>query len=118
MVVIDLVWASVSGVGVGAILGIAIGYVVQRLRKLNISSEYTDDFLSLGLIALAYGLALLFKGYGFLAVFVAGYALQQTEFYLTKHNRPSKDELKAIKNSELMAAHLKKGLHLSGFPAF
>jgi NhaP-type Na+/H+ or K+/H+ antiporter len=37
-----------------------------------------EEFLTLGLIALAYGVALLAKGYGFLAVFAAAYALQLT----------------------------------------
>ena len=35
-----------------------------------------DDFLSLGLVALSYGTALMLKGYGFLAVFAAGVALR------------------------------------------
>jgi NhaP-type Na+/H+ or K+/H+ antiporter len=38
-----------------------------------------DDFLTLGLIALAYGAALLAHAYGFLAVFAAGLALRRLE---------------------------------------
>ena len=38
-----------------------------------------DDFLALGLIVLAYGVALLAHAYGFLAVFAAGLALRRVE---------------------------------------
>ena len=38
-----------------------------------------DEFIALGLIALAYGVALACKGYGFLAVFAAGLALRRID---------------------------------------
>ncbi len=49
----------------------------------------------LGLIALAYGFAELIYGYGFLAVFAAGYALRYIELNATEH-APEPAELPAI----------------------
>jgi NhaP-type Na+/H+ or K+/H+ antiporter len=78
-VAVDLVWAVVSGVGVGWVLGTAVGKLVLYLRREHREAVGTDDFLTLGLIALSYGGALLVKGYGFLAVFAAGLALRNIE---------------------------------------
>jgi NhaP-type Na+/H+ or K+/H+ antiporter len=80
---IDLVWAVVGGVAIGTILGMAIGYLVVHLRRERNQAIGRDEFLTLGLIALAYGLALLFHAYGFLAVFAAGLALRRVESRLT-----------------------------------
>ena len=76
---VDVVWATASGVGVGAALGWLVGRVVLRLRASHRDRVGTDDMIVLGLIALAYGLALLVKGYGFLAVFAAALALRRAE---------------------------------------
>ncbi|HEX8390744.1 MAG TPA: sodium:proton antiporter [Longimicrobium sp.] len=76
---IDLVWAVVAGLGVGALLGTATGRLVLYLRREHREAVGLDDFLALGLIALAYGVALMLKGYGFLAVFAAGLALRRIE---------------------------------------
>lgn len=74
---VDVVWGSACGIGVGAGLGFAIGRLVLHLRREHQEAVGLDDFLSLGLVALSYGAALLLKGYGFLAVFAAGVALRQ-----------------------------------------
>jgi NhaP-type Na+/H+ or K+/H+ antiporter len=73
---VDLVWAVAAGLGVGAGLGFAVGRLVLYLRREHKEAVGLDDFLALGLIALAYGVAVLIKGYGFLAVFAAGVALR------------------------------------------
>jgi NhaP-type Na+/H+ or K+/H+ antiporter len=56
---------------------------VLHLRRRYKSALGLDDFLTLGLIALAYGVALLAHAYGFLAVFAAGLALRRLEQRLT-----------------------------------
>jgi NhaP-type Na+/H+ or K+/H+ antiporter len=56
-----------------------VSRVVLWLRRERKEALGLDDLLALGLIALAYGLALLVKGYGFLAVFAAGFALRSEE---------------------------------------
>ncbi|HEX8672461.1 MAG TPA: cation:proton antiporter, partial [Longimicrobium sp.] len=76
---VDLVWAVVSGLAVGAVLGTLVGRLVLHLRRVHREAVGLDDFLALGLIAFAYGTALLVHGYGFLAVFAAGLALRRIE---------------------------------------
>ena len=73
---LDVVWGVACGIGVGAGLGWAIGRLVLFLRQEHQEAVGLDDFLALGLVALSYGTALAFKGYGFLAVFAAGVALR------------------------------------------
>jgi sodium/hydrogen antiporter len=76
---IDVVWAIAGGLAVGAVLGTGVGRLILYLRKEHKETVGLDDFLALGLIALAYGVALLLHTYGFLAVFAAGLALRMIE---------------------------------------
>jgi NhaP-type Na+/H+ or K+/H+ antiporter len=76
---VDVVWGVVAGLGLGALCGMAIGRLVLYLRRHHREALGLDEFLALGLIALAYGLTLLVSAYGFLAVFAAGVALGRTE---------------------------------------
>jgi NhaP-type Na+/H+ or K+/H+ antiporter len=78
-IVVDVVWASAAGLGLGAVLGTAVGTLVLYLRRTHREAVGLDDFLALGLIALTYGLALACHAYGFLAVFAAGLALRRVE---------------------------------------
>jgi sodium/hydrogen antiporter len=76
---VDVLWAGASGLVVGWALGWGVSRVVLWLRREHKEAVGLDDLLALGLIALAYGLALLVTGYGFLAVFAAGFALRREE---------------------------------------
>ncbi len=78
-VLVDGLWATASGLTVGAVLGLAVGRLVLYLRREHKEAVGLDDFLALGLIALAYGIAVMVHGYGFLAVFAAGVALRHLE---------------------------------------
>lgn len=78
-VMVDLVWGIVGGVGVGAALGYGVGRFILYLRVHRKEAAGRDEFLALGLIAVAYGLAIMLHSYGFLAVFAAGVALRQSE---------------------------------------
>ncbi|HEU4459337.1 MAG TPA: cation:proton antiporter [Methylibium sp.] len=78
-VAIDLVWATGCGLAVGALLGTGIGEGVLHLRRRYKSAVGLDNFIALGLTALAYGIAALLHGYGFLAVFAAGFAYRRVE---------------------------------------
>ena len=82
-VAVDLVWAVAGGLAIGALLGTAIGQFVIYLRRTHAEAVGLDEFLTLGLIALAYGSALLIHTYGFLAVFAAGLAFRHVEHRLT-----------------------------------
>jgi NhaP-type Na+/H+ or K+/H+ antiporter len=76
---IDVFWAIAGGLLIGAALGALIGKLVVYLRSRHKESVGLDEFLALGLIALAYGVAVLSHAYGFLAVFAAGLALQRVK---------------------------------------
>ncbi len=76
---VDVLWGIAGGLLVGGALGTLLGRLVVYLRSRHQESVGLDEFLALGLIALAYGLAVLVQGYGFLAVFAAGLALQRVK---------------------------------------
>lgn len=76
---IDLVWAVAGGVAIGWTLGFIFSRAVVYLRREREQALGMESFLTLGLIALAYGLALAAHTYGFLAVFFAGLAMRQVE---------------------------------------
>ncbi|CUA82204.1 sodium/proton antiporter, CPA1 family (TC 2.A.36) [Gulbenkiania indica] len=74
----DLVWAIAGGVLLGWLCGTLVARGVRLLRARGHHLEF-EEFLVLGVIALSYGLALLLKTYGFLAVFAAGLAMNHIE---------------------------------------
>jgi len=74
---IDLVWATIGGIAIGGALGAGIGWLVVYLRSRHDEAVGLDQFLGLGLVAMAYGVAQLALASGFLAVFAAGLALQR-----------------------------------------
>lgn len=76
---IDVVWALVGGLFIGGLLGTMIGRLVLHLRTQHQEAVGLDEFLALGLVALAFGVAQLASTYGFLAVFAAGLALQRVK---------------------------------------
>ena len=78
-IAVDVLWAIAAGLAVGTLCGSAVGRLVVHLRREHREAVGTDDFLALGLIALAYGAAILIHSYGFLSVFAAGLALRRIE---------------------------------------
>lgn len=76
---VDVLWATAGGLLIGGALGTLIGRLVVYLRSRHKESIGYDEFLALGLIALAYGAAVLSHTYGFLAVLAAGLALQRVK---------------------------------------
>ncbi len=85
----DLVWAIAGGLLIGGTLGALVGRLVVYLRTRHQESVGLDEFLALGLIALAYGLAVLARTYGFLAVLAAGLALQRVKEQSGKLHPPA-----------------------------
>lgn len=92
-VAVDVFWATTIGLGVGGALGTAVGTLVLYLRRTHREAVGLDDFLALGLIALAYGVALACHAYGFLAVFAAGLALRRFEREASTRRRQPPAEL-------------------------
>ena len=81
---VDVLWATVSGVTIGVVAGVALAHVGWKLRSKPHEHQLMDDFLGLGLIGIVYGLTVTVNGWGFLAVFFAAVALRQTELKLAK----------------------------------
>ena len=85
---IDVLWAIAGGLAIGGALGALIGKLVLYLRTRHQEAVGLDEFLALGLIAIAYGVAQLAVASGFLAVFAAGLALQRIKGH-SKLDKPS-----------------------------
>jgi len=83
---VDVMWAIAGGLAIGGALGAMIGKLVLYLRTRHQEAVGLDEFLALGLIAIAYGVAQLSLASGFLAVFAAGLALQR----IKEHSKPEK----------------------------
>jgi NhaP-type Na+/H+ or K+/H+ antiporter len=104
---LDVVWALVGGLLIGSLLGTMIGWLVVYLRTHHQEAVGLDEFLSLGLVALAYGVAQLAYASGFLAVLAAGLALQRTR----EHSRKQKAPVKGPAGLQDKEAHLAVATH-------
>jgi NhaP-type Na+/H+ or K+/H+ antiporter len=78
-IAVDVIWGTVGGLGIGFLVGDLIARGVRWLRRLRRDSFILDEFLLLGVIALAYGAAVAAGSLGFLAVFAAGLALRRAD---------------------------------------
>jgi NhaP-type Na+/H+ or K+/H+ antiporter len=85
---IDLLWATAGGMVIGGALGATTGRLVVHLRSRHREAVGLDEFLGLGLICMAYGVAQLALASGFLAVFAAGLALQRVREQPRPHTQP------------------------------
>lgn len=100
---LDVLWASAAGIGVGVALGWGLARWVRVLRRWRSETVFMDDFLGLGLIALATGIALAISAYAFLAVFAAAVTMCQTERrQAVRPVTPPQDQAAA---EELMSHH-------------
>ncbi|MFJ4064434.1 cation:proton antiporter [Pseudomonas sp. NPDC089996] len=80
----DMLWAISAGLLSGYWMGRGLGHLTLYLRIQNEDSTVSpNDYLALALIALAYVVAEMIQGYGFLAVFAAGLGLRQAEVHTT-----------------------------------
>jgi NhaP-type Na+/H+ or K+/H+ antiporter len=78
-IVVDIMWAIGGALAIGLLLGTAVGRFVLYLRREHREAVGLDDFLTMGLIGVSYGIALICHTYGFLAVFADGLALRRME---------------------------------------
>ncbi|RBY88890.1 sodium:proton antiporter [Blastococcus sp. TBT05-19] len=83
---VDVVWRLVAGVGAGA----AMGWVLRRLffsragERAHLA-ERAEGFVALSAIFLAYGVAEVIEGYGFVAVFVCALTIRAAERAHDRH---------------------------------
>ncbi|MDR3395752.1 MAG: cation:proton antiporter [Parasulfuritortus sp.] len=101
---IDVLWSMAGGLMVGGVLGTLIGRLVVYLRSRHKESVGFDEFLALGLVALAYGVAVLGHASGFMAVFAAGLALQRVK------EQPGETSNPAILETGLQSSQAKEAL--------
>jgi sodium/hydrogen antiporter len=78
-IAVDVIWGTVGGLGIGFLIGDGTARGVRWLRRVRKDSFILDEFLLLGVIALAYGAAVAAESLGFLAVFAAGLALRRAD---------------------------------------
>ncbi len=112
-VAVDLIYAVIVGLAVGAVLGTLVARLVIHLRSTHQEAVGLDEFLALGLIGVSYGAALLVGGYGFLAVFAAGLALRRIE-----RTRSGEDVADDLESAEPRASQHEVATHPETAPAF
>ena len=76
---VDVLWKVAGGLAFGALAGRLFGRLIIRARTRFGADAGAEELLTLGLVALTYGLALLIDTYAFLAVFAAAVALRGLE---------------------------------------
>jgi len=86
---VDVLWATLAGVVIGVVCGVALAKLGWKLRRAPHKHQLMDDFLGLGLIGVVYGLCVMVDAWGFLAVFFAAMALRQTEQKLANAAAPA-----------------------------
>ncbi len=84
-VAIDLLWAIASGIVMGVVVAKVVVWIDHQLQKRRSADDLMKDFVALSIILLAYSLTELVNGYGFLAVFVAGFVVQHS--YFVEHEK-------------------------------
>jgi len=77
---IDLLWAIAVGAIMGTIVAKTVVWIDYTLQQRRQADDLMENFVALSIILLAYSLAELVNGYGFLAVFVAGLVVQRSYF--------------------------------------
>ncbi|MEN9519260.1 MAG: hypothetical protein RLZZ381_1848 [Cyanobacteriota bacterium] len=82
---IDLLWAIAGGIVMGIVVAKAVIWIEYQLQKRRPADDLMANFVAISIILLTYSLTELVNGYGFLAVFVAGFVVQDS--YFVKHEK-------------------------------
>lgn len=100
---VDLVYRTLAGLALGALVGHWVGRLSLWLRKRYHDDVLGEEFLALGLLALSYGLGLAIDAYAFLSVFAAALALSQVERRSHLDDRTAPALLRFAEGLELIA---------------
>jgi NhaP-type Na+/H+ or K+/H+ antiporter len=79
-ILVDVLYALLAAAAVGAICGYGIAAGTVRLRNRHFLDHAFDQYVGLAAGLVAYGASESIGSYGFLAVFVAGFAFRRYEF--------------------------------------
>ena len=82
----DVLYASVAGLAIGAVLGWAASALVVWLRDRGLLAQELDAWVAIGAVALIYGISEIAGAYGFLAAFAGGVGFRRYE-HTHEHNR-------------------------------
>lgn len=82
-------WEFFAGLGGGWLIGLAIGRLILYLRRRYRIALGMEEFLTLGMIALSYGMTHAIHGNGVIAVFMTGLALRRIEHAASGVEAPS-----------------------------
>jgi len=78
-VTVDVLYATVAGIAIGAVGGWAIAAAATRLRERDLLSVELDGWAAIGAVLAIYGVTQIAGGYGFLAAFAGGIAFRRRE---------------------------------------
>ena len=78
-VLVDVVYAVVAGVAIGAVGGFAIAAMLLPLRDRRLVLPELDGWIPIAVVLVVYGASELASAYGFLAAFAAGIAFRRYE---------------------------------------
>ncbi|MEB3358356.1 MAG: sodium:proton antiporter [Synechococcales bacterium] len=80
-VLVDLIWAIAAAVVAGVVVAKVAIWINHQFQSAKGVDEVMEDLIAIGIVLVTYTLTELINGYGFLAVFVTGLALQKRGRY-------------------------------------
>ncbi|MGB3516514.1 MAG: sodium:proton antiporter [Elainellaceae cyanobacterium] len=80
-VAVDLLWAIGAAIGIGLLVAKGSIWINHQIRNTEGVDHVMADLLAIGIILFTYALTEVINGYGFLAVFVAGYMVEKQGCY-------------------------------------
>jgi NhaP-type Na+/H+ or K+/H+ antiporter len=86
--ILIVLWEFAAGLASGWLMGWSIGRMVLYLRRKYQMALGMEEFLTLGMIAVSFGVAHLIGGNGFIAVFAAGVAVRRIEYTTSGSEQP------------------------------
>jgi NhaP-type Na+/H+ or K+/H+ antiporter len=91
-ILFDFLWRDLSyRIVVGCLVGLSVGWLLGRVLfgwpRANALADTESGVIALAGVLVAYGLAELAEGYGFVAVFIAGITLRRAESHHVFHVR-------------------------------
>ncbi len=84
--IVDLLWAIIAALVMGIVVAKSIIWLDNKWQRFHPIDDLMEDFVALSTVLITYSLTELVNGYGFLAVFVAGFVVQR-KYYANQEKR-------------------------------